>query len=128
MRQDVRVLNESDGFLFTSAAMRGRGISPGDVAWTAAAAAADILPLVVESEDPAIVRVVVDEPITADEQREWVGVLRGGLRVADGRLALCGGSAFVAEAADWILEFVSVVDVPPGSYRATLYCYAGAPN
>jgi hypothetical protein len=128
MRQDVRVPNESDGFLFTSAAVRGRGISPGDTAWTTAAAAADILPLVVESEDSAIVRVVVDEPLTADEQREWVGVLRAGLRVADGRLALCGGSVYVTEPADWTLEFVRVVEVPPGSYRATLYCYASAPN
>ncbi len=128
MRQDVRVPNESDGFLFTSSAVRGRGISPGDAAWTAAAAAGDILPLVVESEDPAIVRVVVNEPLTADEQREWVGVLRGGLRVAGGRLVMCGGGGYVIERADWTLEFVSIVEVPAGLYRATLYCYASAPN
>lgn len=128
MRHDIRVPNESDGFVFTSAALHGRGISPGDAAWTAAAEAGDLLPLVVESEDAAIVRVVTNEPLTVDEQREWVGVLRGGLRVPDGRLALCGGIAYLIEPADWAREFGRVVDVPAGSYRATLYCYASAPN
>ena len=128
MRHDVRVPNESDGFVFTSAAFRGRGISPGDAAWTSAAAAGDILPLVVQSEDAAVVRVVVNEPLTADEQREWVGVLRGGLRVPDSQLALCGGIAYVIEPAEWALEFVRTVEIPAGSYRATLYSYASAPN
>lgn len=105
MRHDVRVPNESDGFVFTSAAFRGRGISPGDAAWADAANAADLLPLVVESEDPAVVRVVTHEPLSVDEQREWVGVLRGGLRVPDGRLALCGGIVYLIERADWALEF-----------------------
>ena len=128
MRQDVRVPNESDGFVFTSPAWRGRGISPGDAAWTAAAAAGDLLPLVVESEDSAIVRVVVNEALTASEEREWVGVLRGGLRLPEGQLALCGGVAYLLETAAWALEFSRTVEVPPGSYRATLYCYASAPN
>jgi hypothetical protein len=128
MRQDVRVPNESDGFVFTSAALRGRGISPGDAGWADAANAGDLLPLGVESEDSAIVRVVANEPLTADELREWVGVLRGGLRVSDGRLALCGGIAYLIEPDDWALEFVRVVEVPAGSYRATVYCYASAPN
>ncbi len=128
MRHDVRVPNESDGFVFASAALRGRGISPGDAAWTSAAAAGELLPLAIESEDAAVVRVVVNEPLSADEQREWVGVLRGGLAVPDGRLALCGGIAYVIESSDWVLEFARVVDIPAGSYRATLYCYASAPN
>jgi len=38
MRCDIHVPNESDGFVFTSAAMRGRGISPGDRGWTKAVA------------------------------------------------------------------------------------------
>lgn len=128
MRHDVRVPNESDGFIFTSAAFRDRGISPGDAAWTAAAAAGDLLPLGVESEDAAVVRVVVNEPLTTDEQREWVGVLRGGLRVADGQLALCGGLAYLIEPSDWALEFARVLAVLAGAYRASLYGYASAPN
>jgi hypothetical protein len=108
--------------------MRGRGISPGDRGWTKAVADCDLLPLSVESEDAANVRVVVDEPLDAAELSEWVGVVRSALRVPDGRLALCGGSVYVLEKARWAEEFVRTVDIPAGDYRATLCCYASAPN
>jgi hypothetical protein len=128
MRRDIRVPNESDGFVFTSSALRARGVSPGDRGWAAATAACDLLALSVESEDPANVRVVVAEALDAAEQSQWVGVVRSALRIPDGRLALCGGIAYVLEAGAWAEEFVRVVEVPAGDYRATLYCYASAPN
>jgi len=128
MRCDVYVPNESDGFVFTSVAMRGRGISPGGRGWTKAVADCELLPLSVESEDAANVRVVVDEPLDAAEQDEWVGVVRSALRVPDGRLALCGGSVYVLEKERRAEEFVRTVDIPAGDYRATLCCYASAPN
>lgn len=128
MRRDIRVPNESDGFVFTSASLRGRGISPGESAWTAGVEAGELLPLAVESEDPANVRVVVAEPLTAEEQEEWVGVVRGGLRIPDGRLVLGGGIEFVLETGPLADERTRTVEVPPGDYRASLYCYASAPN
>lgn len=128
MRLDIAVPNESDAFIFTSAAWRGRGISPGDREWTAAIERGDILPLAVESEDPTNVRVVVDEPLAPAEQAEWVGVVRTGLRVPDGRLVAAGGIAYILEKAAWVEEGARVVEVPPGDYAATLYCYASAPN
>jgi hypothetical protein len=127
LRRDVHVPNESDGFVFTSAWLRGRGLVPGEAAWLGAVAACELLPLWVESEDPANVRVVVGD-LAAEEQSGWVGRVQGGLRVPDGRLALCGGAAFVMEAADWAAESVRIVDVPPGDYVVTLLCYASAPN
>jgi len=128
MRRDVHVPNESDGFVFTSSVLRARGIAPGDPGWAAAVAACDLLALGVESEDPANVRVVLGEPLAPSEQDEWVGVVRSALRVPDGRLALCGGIAYVFETAAWAEECAAVLQVPPGDYRATLYCYACAPN
>lgn len=128
MRCDVHVPNESDGFVFTSTALRGRGLSPGDGDWTAMTAAGELLPLLVESEDPAHVRVVVGEPLDASEQAEWVGVVRSGLQVTTGELALCGGIAYVLDNAAWTGEYARLVEVPAGNYRATLYCYASAPN
>jgi hypothetical protein len=128
MRRDIHVPNESDGFLFTSSSMRGRGISPGAAAWTAAVNAGDLLPLAVESEDSANVRVVVAEPLQEDEPTDWVGIVRSSLRVPDGSLALCGGIAYVLESNAWAVEHVRVVDIPAGLYQATLYCYASAPN
>lgn len=41
-RRDVHVPNESDGFVFASGAMRGRGLMPGGGAWQGAVAACDI--------------------------------------------------------------------------------------
>jgi hypothetical protein len=128
MRRDIHVPNESDAFVITSSAMRARGIGPGDRAWAQAITACDLLPLVVESEDPANVRVVVDEALDAAEQDQWVGVVRSALRVPDGELALCGGVAYVLDKESWAEEYVRVIEVPAGEYRATLYCYASAPN
>ena len=128
MRRDVHVPNESDAFVITSSAMRARGIGPGNRAWAEAITACDLLPLAVESEDPANIRIVVAEPLDAAEQREWVGMVSSALRVLDGRLALCGGIAYVLDAGAWAEEYVRVVEIPSGEYRATLYCYASAPN
>ena len=128
MRCDIHVPNESDAFVITSSSMRAKGIAPGDPGWTEAVTACDLLPLSVESEDPVNVRVVVDEALDAAEQDEWVGVVRTALRVPDGRLALCGGIAYVFDKGDWAEEYTRVVEIPAGDYRATLYCYASAPN
>ena len=128
MRRDIHVPNESDGFVFTSAGMGGKGISPGDRGWAEAVRDCALLPLSIESEDAANVRIVVDEPLDAAELGEWVGVVRSGLRVPDGKLALCGGSVYLLETQPWVEEFVRFVEIPAGEYRATLYCYASAPN
>jgi hypothetical protein len=128
LRRDIHVPNESDGFVFTSALQRGRGLMPGEANWSAAVAACDLLPILVESEDPANVRVLVGGEPDAAERAEWIGRLTGALRIPDGQLALCGGAAFVIDGDDWTLAYARIVDVPPGDYRATVYCYASAPN
>lgn len=128
IRRDVYVPNESDGFVFAAAALRGSGLMPGEREWLRRVAACELLPVLVESEDPAHVRVVVGGELEPDEQQGWVGRVAGGLRLADGRLALCGGAAWLIDADDWTEAFARVLDVPPGDYQATLYCYASAPN
>lgn len=132
-QRDVFVPNESDGFVFAAGSLRGSGVSPGDAGWERALAARSLLPLVVESEDPASVRVVVGGDLTAEERDQWVGRVDGGLDLAGaaasgGQLALCGGLAWVLDAGDWAEEYARVLEVPAGRYRASLYCYASAPN
>jgi hypothetical protein len=105
MRRDIHVPNESDALVITSSSMRARGIAPGDPGWVEAVTACDLLPLSVESEDPANVGIVVGEPLDASEQREWVGVVRSALRIPDGRLALCGGIAYVLDREAWAEEY-----------------------
>ena len=127
-RRDIHVPNESDAFVFTSASQRGRGWMPGEAEWNGAVAACDILPVVVESEDPANVRVVLGGQLSAAEHEGWVGRVVGGLRIPDGRLALCGGAAYVIDDGDWALDYARIAEVPAGDYRATLYSYPSAPN
>ena len=128
VRRDVHVPNESDAFVFAAAGLRGSGLMPGEEGWRQRVAACELLPVVVESEDPANVRVVVGGELSPDEQQGWVGRVDGGLRLADGRLALCGGAAWLIDADDWTDDFARVLELPPGDYQATLYCYASAPN
>jgi hypothetical protein len=128
LRRDVHVPNESDAFVIASAGQRGRGLMPGEAAWNAAVAACEVLPILVESEDPANVRVVVGGELDAAEQAEWVGRVSGGLRIPDGRLAVCGGAAYVLDKQDWTSAYARIVEIAPGDYRATIYCYASAPN
>lgn len=128
MRTDLRVDNESDALVMASAALRGSGIGPGDAGWDAAVAAQRVFAVWLESEDPAWVRVVVAEPLQAEEDAQWVGVVRAALHLPDGRLALCGGIAWILDGGRWTEAFARLLEVPAGRYRADLYCYASAPN
>jgi hypothetical protein len=115
----VRVPNESDAFVFTSPSQRGRGFT---------SASADVLAMLVESEDSADVRVVVDEPLQPEEATQWVGVVRSQLHVPEGKLVLAGGISYLVEEAAWAGAEARVVELPAGSYHATLYCHASSPN
>jgi hypothetical protein len=42
-RRDVIVPNESDAFMFTSAALRGRGLMPAEAAWNVAVSGCELL-------------------------------------------------------------------------------------
>lgn len=128
MRVEVRVDNESDALVFADAALRGSGIGPGDSGWDAAIAARRVLAVWLESEDPARVRIVVDEPLDGEEHSQWLGVVRAALQLADGRLAVCGGVAWILDGGRWTQPLARVVELPAGLYRATLYCHAPAPN
>lgn len=128
LRRDVYVYNESTGLIVTSAGLaadaRGDEVdlgAPGDKAWRKAVQGGLVLPIELVQDDPVVVRVIVDDDLTAAEEAEWVGRLDSKLVVPDGRLALCGGLDLLAEGLEGAADFVQVLDVPPGTYRATLY-------
>jgi|CXWL01.1.fsa_nt_gi hypothetical protein len=128
MRCEEVINNESDALVLASAALHGSGSAPGDAGWDAAIAARQVLAVWLESEDPVTVRVLVDEQLDDDEQSQWVGVVRGTLDLPDGRLALCGGVAWLLDGNRWTAPFARIVELGAGCYRVTLYCYAAAPN
>ncbi len=86
-------------------------------------------------DDSMPVRVVADEPLTADEQAQWVGCVRWQIDVPDGRILVAGG--FDPDVlADWLEKNgpdgdgygVAVVKVPAGTWRADLYAHVGSMN
>ncbi len=73
-------------------------------------------------DDPFIIRVVLDEPLSEQEQAEWVGCTRHRLRIPDGCLVVIGGGPEYLWGED-MEEFTRFLDVPPGDYQADLYTF-----
>lgn len=127
IRRDVYVYNESTGFVVTSvglaAGARGDDVdlgAPGDKAWKKVVQAGLVLPVELVQDDPVVVRVIVDEDLTDDEEAEWVGRLEAKLDLPDGKLALCGGTELLEEGLESAEDYLQVLDVPAGTYGATL--------
>jgi hypothetical protein len=119
------VYNEASGFMIASAELCGRDYSSVDAQdeeWLQAIKDGVFLPFQLVQDDPFIIRVVLDEPLTAQEQDEWVGYTRHKLRIPDGRLAVIGGGPEYLWGED-MTEFTRFLDVPPGDYLAELYTY-----
>ncbi len=127
MRRDVHVYNESTGFVITSEGLaadrRADDVelgSPGSRAWSRAVQDGRLLPVELVQDDPFVVRVVVDEDLTEEEEEERVGRLEARLELPDGRLALTGGSELLEEGREAARGYTQVLKVAPGSYRLTL--------
>ncbi len=122
-RRDVFVDNEATGFLVTSPRLRGRG----EKEWDAAVRSGDLLPIPLVQDDSFVIRVVAGGELTAAESEEWVGRLAWRLRVPDGKMVIAGGVEFVLEPRgeddDGLSDYVRVLELPRGEYRAELYAY-----
>jgi hypothetical protein len=121
-RWDVYVYNEATGFIVTSRALGGRGFGPSDKRWARAFAAREILPLELAQDDPFIVRVVLGGALSDEESAEAVGRIDTALELGD-ELVVAGGVEYVTEGEAWAEEFVRIVPVPAGSYRAQILTY-----
>src|SRR3954453_11709554 len=97
-------------------------VEAGDDEWLQAVEDGVFLPFMLVQDDPFVIRIVLDGPLTEQEQAEWVGRTRHKLRVPDGRLAVIGGGPEYLWGED-MGEFTRFLDVPPGDYLAELYTY-----
>lgn len=128
IRQDLAIYNEATGFVVTSRKMAGKTLDEGSAAWKKAVTKGDMLPLSLIQDDPFVIRVVAGDPLTAQENAEWVARVDWHLNVPDGKLCITGGSVFTNE--DYEDEdphqeqFVGQLLVPKGHYRASLYSLA----
>jgi hypothetical protein len=129
-RTDLDVDNEACGFMIGSASLHGGAYAEaedGDARWLAGIAAGDFLPIGLVQDDGFVIRVVVDEPLSAREDDEWVGRTRHRLRVPDGRLVVVGGCQEYL-AGEEMDEFTASLPVPPGDYLAEVYSYLHGVN
>ncbi|MGE3820094.1 MAG: hypothetical protein AB7I30_11770 [Isosphaeraceae bacterium] len=124
-RVDLEVDNEATGFMIASEGLHGRDFSSvdsEDEEWLKAVKDGVFLPFELVQDDSFIIRVVVDEPLSSQEEAEWVGRTRHKLRVPDGRLVIIGGGPEYLWGED-VEEFTRFLDVPPGDYLAELHTY-----
>src|SRR5262245_52339333 len=130
LRQDVFVYNESTGLVLTGSGLGGRKPFKADSAeWRRACASGTILALELAQDDCVVVRVVVADSLTAEEDAEWVDRVIARLDLPKPGLALCGGIDYVENpTSDRAAGFVQHAPVPAGVYRAEWYTYFTGPN
>lgn len=124
-RTDLDLYNEAGGFMIGSASLHGGAfadVEEGDARWLAGIEAGAFLPFQLVQDDGFLIRVVVDEPLSAQERDEWVGRTRHRLRIPDGRLVVVGG-CWEYLAGEEMDEYTASLDVPPGDYLAEVYTY-----
>jgi hypothetical protein len=129
-RFDLDVYNEANGFVITSGDVCGTDFSEveaSDPRWTGAMAQGVLLPFELVQDDAFIVRVVVEEPLNAEEETEWVGRTRHRLQLPEGRLVVVGGGSDFLYGED-VDEVKRTLKVPPGTYDAHLYTYLPGRN
>jgi len=132
MRKDLHIYNEATGFVITSKSLNGRLKKPivnGPDDWRAEVMRGTFIPLSLAQDDPINVRVVVDEPLTAQEEDEAWDRFDAMLAVPDGKLAVIGGAEYLEEpSADHIKEYGQLLKIPAGNYAATVLTYYHSPN
>src|SRR5688572_15148701 len=135
MRRDVYIENDSGGLSVIATAAADAIIADGrsdDVGFVEDHQA---LLLELYGDDSMPVRIVVDEPLTSDEEAQWLARATWRIDAPDGRLLVMGG--FDPDVLSWWRDAgapdedgrgVAVIAATPGSWRVDLYAHAGSMN
>jgi len=135
MRRDVFLNNDSGGFSVLAADAVDAIIEDGrsdDIGFVARHKA---MLLELYGDDAMPVRIVVDEPLNADEAAQWLARASWYLDSADGRLLVIGG--FDPDVLSWWRDEtgaaadgngVALVNGLPGLVRVDVYAHAGSMN
>ena len=127
MRQDVYIENDSGGMSILSSSVVDRAIAGARGNDASFAAAHEAILVLLEGDDSFIARVVANEPLTEEEEEQWVCRIRTRLKVPCGRLLVCAG--FDPRSLEDFKEHgphdsAREVHVPPGEYRVDVYTHA----
>jgi hypothetical protein len=86
-------------------------------------------------DDSMLVRVVVDEPLTAEEEAQWLARYTWQIDATDGRILVMGG--FDPDVLSWWKEDndasgdgrgIGFVEAAPGKWRVDVYAHVGSMN
>ncbi len=131
MREDVYIENDSGGMSLLSSSVLEEVIddardNDGGFVNNHEAILASLV-----GDDSFIARVVVGEPLTADEQEQWITHYRWALKVPCGKLLVCGG--FDPDVlGEWLERGdhtgVRKVEIPKGHYVVDAYAYLHSMN
>jgi hypothetical protein len=136
MRRDVFIQNDSGGFSVLAADAVDAMIEDGRTDDMRFVTTHKALLLELYGDDSMPVRVVVDEPLSADEEAQWLARATWRIDTSDGRVLVMGG--FDPDVlADWKendqggdsdSRSVAAVTAKPGSWRVDVYAHAGSMN
>lgn len=135
MRRDVFITNDSGGLSIVAADALAAIIADGRADDASFVAQFKAMLLELHGDDSMPVRIVVDEPLTADEGAQWLAHATWRLDTTDGRLLVMGG--FDPDVmSSWLDETggttddrtVAVIDARPGAWRVDVYAHVGSMN
>jgi hypothetical protein len=134
MRRDVYIENDSGGFSVLAAdAVDAIIVDARDDDMQFVAGHKAML-LELYGDDSLPIRIVVDEPLTADEEAQWLARASWRIDTTDGRLLAMGG--FDPDVLSWWKEAggdgdgrgVAAFSAAPGSWRVDIYAHVGSMN
>lgn len=126
MREDVLLYNEANAFVVAAGDLAGTAPfsrEPEAECFAKGIAKAAFLPIELVQDDPQVLRIVVDEPLSEDEAGEWVARVESALDLNCGELVIAGGTDYVYDHdRSWMEENGAIfrLKVEPGRYRLTV--------
>jgi len=136
MRRDVYIENDSGGFSVVAADAVDAIIADGRNDDFVFVKDHKALLLELYGDDSLPVRIVVDEPLRADEEAQWLARATWQIDTSDGKMLVMGGfdpdvlSEWKDAARDTHADGrgVGAVSAMPGSWRVDIYAHAGSMN
>src|SRR5262249_54957734 len=124
MRKDVFVQNDSGGLSLLSSSIVDRVIDDRRENDLQFVLDHQVILGSLVGDTPYLGRVIVGEPLTADEDQQWIARYRRALELPCGRLLRCGGfdPDVIAQWRDsGASDHIREVAVPPGRYLVDVY-------
>ena len=134
MRRDVYIENDSGGFSVLAADAVEAIIADQRSDDFQFVAGHKAMLLELYGDDSLPVRIVVDEPLTADEEAQWLARASWRIDTSDGRMLVMGG--FDPDVLSWWADAgaggdgrgIGAFSAAPGCWRVDVYAHVGSMN